>query len=289
MDAASTSTFERARRRNAYRRLLRGVKGRGAATELLELDEVEHRLRPFSRRYAGIRSIPLDHIVGTDSRVGDFDREFLPQRPELGDRWRRVERAFAHGEFAPIVVNQLGDAYFVVDGHHRVAIARQQGREAIDAEVTELRALWQLHADADVSELIHAEQHRIFMEESGLAAVAPDACIAFSRPTGYAELLENVQVHGYRLMMSHGRALAPSEIAADWYERVYLAALETFRREGLEPRSTDGDLFLCVYERRRELLPECGPEPLEKAARQVLEGDQKTARARVRRLLAGRS
>jgi hypothetical protein len=284
-----SSTFDRARRRKAYRSLLRGLKGRDGTSELLELGEAERRLRPFSRSYEGIRSIPLGQIVGTDSRIGDFDRQFLPQRAELGDRWRRVERAFAHGELAPIVVNRLGDAYFVVDGHHRVAIARQQGRETIDAEVTELRALWHLKRDADANELIHAEQHRIFMEESGLALVAPAACIAFSRPSGYAELLENVQVHGYRLMMSHGRALAPSEIAADWYETVYLAALETFRREGLEPRSTDGDLFLCVYERRRELLPACGPASLEKAARHVLDGDQRTARARVRGLLPGRA
>ncbi len=284
-----TSTFERARRRNAYRSLLRGLRGRDGSSELLELGEAERRLRPFSRSYEGIRSIPLAQIVGTDSRIGDFDREFLPQRRELGERWRRVERAFAQGDFAPIVVNRLGDAYFVVDGHHRVAIARQQGRETIDAEVTELRALWHLKPDADANELIHAEQHRIFMEESGLANVAPGACIAFTRPSGYAELLENVQVHGYRLMMGHGRALAPSEIAADWYENVYLSALEIFRREGLEPRATDGDLFLCVYERRRELLPDCGPASLETATRHVLGADQKTARARVLGLLPGRT
>ncbi len=280
------STFERARRRNAYRRLLRGLKGRSARAELLELGEAEQRLRPFNRRYAGIQSIRLDRIVGTDSRIGDFDRDFLPQRAELGDRWRRVESAFAHSELAPIVVNQLGDAYFVVDGHHRVAIARQQGRETIDAEVTELRALWHLKADAGPSELIHAEQHRIFMEESGLALVHPDACIAFTEPHGYAQLLENLQAHGYRLMMCHGRALKPSEIAADWYEQVYLAALDVLQHEGVEPKWTAGDLFLCAHERRRELSIDGRQAELEEAARQILEGDAKRSRSRVRRLLA---
>jgi hypothetical protein len=280
-----TSTFERARRRSSYRRLLRGLKGREGSSELLELGEAERRLRPFSRSYEGIRSIPLAQIVGTDSRIGDFDREFLPRRPELGERWRRVERAFAHGDFAPIVVNRLGDAYFVVDGHHRVAIARQQGRETIDAEVTKLRALWHLKSDADANELIHAEQHRIFMEESGLALVRPDASIAFTEPHGYAQLLENLQAHGYRLMMRHGRALKASEIAEDWYEQVYLAALNVLRHEGVEPKWTAGDLFLCAHERRRELSVDGRQAALEEAASQILEGDAKRSRSRVRRLL----
>jgi hypothetical protein len=51
----------------------------------------------------------------------------------------------------------------------------------------------------------------------------------------------------------------------------------------------DGDLFLCVYERRRELLPECGPASLETATRHVLGADQKTVQARVRGLLPSRT
>jgi hypothetical protein len=38
---------------------------------LLELDEVERRLKPFGRRYLGVREIPLDALVGTDSRASD--------------------------------------------------------------------------------------------------------------------------------------------------------------------------------------------------------------------------
>jgi hypothetical protein len=49
----------------------------------------------------------------------------------------------------------------------------------------------------------------------------------------------------------------------------------------------DEDLFLCVYERWRELLP--GPASLETATRHVLRADQKTAQARVRGLLPGRA
>jgi ParB-like nuclease domain len=253
---------------------------------LLELDQAEQRLRPFSRRYLGIQPIPLASIVGTDSRSSDFDREFRPLRPELRSRRQRVAQMFPDGGFPPIVVSKLGAAYFVLDGHHRVAVARRLGMETIDAEVTELRALWQLGPDADVVELLHGEQHRIFMEESGLAAVAPDACISFSRLTRYRELLDSVESHGYRLMREHGRVLEPTDVAADWYERIYLRALETFHRKGLEPLATKGDLFLCVQKRRRELMLDRSGATREDAALDVLASDEERSRPRLRRLLS---
>jgi ParB-like chromosome segregation protein Spo0J len=37
-------------------------------------------------------------------------------------------------------VLQLGERHFVVDGHHRVSVARSLGMSAIDAEVTLLGA-----------------------------------------------------------------------------------------------------------------------------------------------------
>ncbi len=263
------TTFDRARRRSAYARLA-GVLGRDGPGELLPLDEATRRLRPFARRYAGLRPIPLNQIVGTDSRGSDFDRDFYPRRPGIRDRWQQVEQAFPDAAFPPIVVYQLGDAYFVIDGHHRVAIARQNRMETIDAEVTELKARWHLPADADIVELIHAEQERIFMEDSGLCEIDPGARIRFSRPVGYIELLETVQLHGYHLMREAGTVLPRAEIARSWYSTVYLPTVEVIHAEGLDevcPEATDPDRFLWVWHRRRELMPEFGCQPLDEAAR----------------------
>ena len=267
----TTTTFDRARRRSAYARLARIV-GRSAPRELLPLDQAVERLRPFTRRYLGIRPIPVAQIVGTDSRGSDFDRDFLPRRPDVRERWRRVEQAFPDAGFPPIVAYQLGDAYFVLDGHHRVAIARRQRMATIDAEVTELKARWHLPADADVVELIHAEQERIFMDDSGLAEARPDVHIRFSRPVGYVELLETVQLHGYHLMLEAQQALARAEIAEDWYTTVYLPTIEAIHAEGLDevcPEVTDPDRFLWVWNRRRELIPEYGCQQLGETARRA--------------------
>jgi hypothetical protein len=274
------TTFDRARRRSTYRRLRRALR-RNGSPELLPLEEATRRLRPFERRYVGVRPIPVKHVVGTDSRGADFDREFLPRRPDIGPRWRQVERAYPDGDFPPIVVYQLGHAYFVLDGHHRVAIARQRGMDTIDAEVTELRARWHLGPDADVVELIHAEQQRIFMEESGLDQTRPELCINVSRPVRYIELLETMQLHGYHAMLAAGRALEPAEISSDWLERVYEPTVAAIRQAGLDriyPEATDADLFLYVWQRRREVMPDVGCRPLEETTQQLAEAGRRRPR-----------
>ena len=183
------------------------------------------------------------------------------------------------------MVYQVGDAYFVIDGHHRVAIARQRRMETIDAEVTELKADWHLPANADIVEVIHVEQRRIFMEESGLALARPDADIRAGRLAAYIELLENVQVHGYHLMRDAGRALEPAEIAADWHDAVYRPAVEAIQAESLAesfPDQTDGELFLTVYQRRRHLFPDCGCPPLQETATRMSAEQAKRGRLRRR-------
>ena len=146
--------------------------------------------------------------------------------------------------------------------------------ETIDAEVTELRARWHLPADADIVELVHAEQERIFMEESGLAGARPEISMRFSRPAGYVQLLETVQIHDYHLMLDAQRALPRADIADDWYARVYVPTVEAIHAERLDqvcPEVTDADRFLWVYQRRAELLPEYGSQQLSDAARRATE------------------
>jgi hypothetical protein len=130
----------------------------------------------------------------------------------------------------------------------------------------------------------------MFMQQSGLAGVRPDAPIRVSRAVGYLELLENVQIHGYHLMRAAGRALFPTEIARDWYERVYQPAVDAIRRRGTDkpwPRVTEADLFLCAYQRRRDLVIDSGCMPLEAAAREWNPAAEKGRRRGGWRLLGG--
>ena len=228
---------------------------------LLELDEVERRLKPFGRRYLGVREIPLDALVGTDSRASSFTRDFRPLHAFSRERLRSLESAFADRVFPPIVTVKLGDAYFVIDGHHRTALARRGGAEMIDADVTELIARVPLPAGADMLEVVLRELERIFLEDSGLAEARPGARVLVSRPAHYLELLENIQVHGYHMMRGRGRVVENAEIAANWYDAIYtptLAAIDGLRLGRRYQDAPPGDLFLVLHRHRRDAFPSTG-------------------------------
>jgi hypothetical protein len=219
--------------------------------------------------------MPIDvaNIIGTADRERDFDREFTALQPRLRERQRRLARAFPDGAFAPIVVEKLGDAYFVVDGHHRVAIARKRGMATIDAEVTELAARWHLSGSADAGELLHAEQERLFMSESGLGDALPNARLRFTRAVGYRQLLEAVQVHGYTMMLDARRPLDPAEVARDWYANVYRPTVELIAAAPIElcANATESDAFLTLWDHRRELSVEHAGLQLPDALRMPIE------------------
>jgi hypothetical protein len=80
----------------------------------------------------------VDQIVGSVGRWRDFDRSFLPARASGGERWKRIDWAFQRGEdLPPVELYEIGDTYFVVDGHHRVSVARYHDVPTVEAAVAE--------------------------------------------------------------------------------------------------------------------------------------------------------
>src|SRR5262245_42707317 len=266
-------------------RAMKGLRGR-RRERLLELDEVERRLKPFGRRYLGVRAIPLDALVGTDSRAGSFTRDFRPLHASSRERLRSLERAFADGAYPPIVAVKLGETYFVVDGHHRAALARRGGADMIDADVTELVARVPLPAGADMLEVVLRELERIFLEDSGLAEARPGKRVPVSRPAHYLELLENVQVHGYHMMRGRGRVLENAEIAANWHDSIYTPTLEALDglRLGRDYQDAPaGDLFLVLHRHRRDAFPSTGCPHLAQTVVSVIGDGGRRGRLRLSR------
>jgi hypothetical protein len=223
---------------------------------LLPLGEVTERLRLTGRAYVGVRSIPLAKIIGSVDRACEFDREFHPRRRDSEARMRALEAAFPRGDFPAISVFEVGGAYFVSDGHHRVALAHQRGQEFIEAEIVRLATNYRLPPDVDIPQLVHTELRRMFMEESGLDRVRPGIGITFSSPAGYLELLEAVKAHGWDLAARLGRMPSREELAESWLREVYEPGLRTLREMDLTcpvSDATDADSFLWLYQRRRAL------------------------------------
>jgi hypothetical protein len=223
---------------------------------LLPLNEVTSRLRILGQRYVGVRPILVEQVIGSVDRMVDFDRTFRPRRRDLRDRMRRLRDRFPDGVIPPISAYEVGGMYFVVDGHHRVGLARELGMEFIDAEITAVSISHQLTPDVDVRQLIHTEQHRLFKERTGLLVGHPNAMIEFSRPTGYGHLLDIVEAYAYEMSTRAGRLVPMPEATADWYESEWLPALQACRDSQLPDyyqHKTPGDLFLWVHGKRREL------------------------------------
>ena len=226
------------------------------ADSLLPLAEVTDRLRISGHGYVGVRSIPLDKIIGSVDRASEFHRDFHPQRHDSEARMRRLEDAFPDGDFPAISVFEVGGAYFVSDGHHRVALAHQRGQEFIEAEVVQLATNYRLSPDVDIPQLVHTELRRMVMEESGLQVVRPDLDISFSNPAGYLELLETIKAHGWELARCLGRLPSPEELGRSWLTEVYQPGLRALHEAGLScphEDATEADSVLWLYQRRRAL------------------------------------
>ena len=82
--------------------------------------------------------MPVKQIVGSLNRYAEFDRAFKPVDDRLAARWQNVDYAFYKSiGLPPVLLYKVGQVYFVVDGHHRVSVAREQGQEDIEADVRE--------------------------------------------------------------------------------------------------------------------------------------------------------
>ncbi len=108
---------------------------------LLSFNEICATLGRKSRHDAGVRMVPINHIIGSLGRCHEFDRAFYPRKVEQPGRWLRIAMAYYQDVcLPPVDLYKVGDTYFVVDGNHRISVARTHGQLFIDAHVTEIDA-----------------------------------------------------------------------------------------------------------------------------------------------------
>lgn len=153
--------FSRARRQRALARLANRLRREpGDKLAILPFEEVVEALGRRGERRLGLQSIPLDSIVGTVDRGREFDRGFRPTSSNVRGRFERIATAKRRGEsMPPIRVYRVGNAHFVEDGHHRVAVARAQDQPDIDAYVTEV--VPEIGHDLDLRTVSPAALHRL--------------------------------------------------------------------------------------------------------------------------------
>ena len=140
LNEQADTDFIRARRQARLRAVVARFRREHTSNRLLSFDDVRRELLADNCLYRGTRVVEVDGIVGSVGRWRDFDRSFLPARASMGERWKRIDRAFQRGEdLPPVELYKLEEAYFVVDGHHRVSVARYHDVPTLEAAVVEFR------------------------------------------------------------------------------------------------------------------------------------------------------
>ncbi len=256
--------FGQARRQEIVARILALLKPQ--KDEMLSLGDVRRIVRPESETYRGLKTVPIDRIVGSEGRYQDFNRAFLPRHDKLMRRWITVDVAHHRNIILPpIKLFEIGGAYFVRDGNHRVSVARTQGAEFIDAEVTSLASEIPITPEMtreDIKRAVIAFERRRFFEETGLDRLRPHASLDFTEIGRYDEILEHIREHKWYINQHRPKEIPFAEAVVSWYDNVY-APIEAIVRDAKLlarfPSKTVGDLYVFIGQHWAELGKRYGP------------------------------
>lgn len=254
--------FRRARSKAAMQRFWAGIQGR--SLDLLPYDEISTKLRAVSQTDRGLQQVPLKDIVGSVSRLQDFDRNFLPLRDDDIYRWAGVKTAMTSPHSTgvpPISLYQIGDAYFVLDGNHRVSIAKEMGMETIEAYVTEIKTKVPISSNLTSDELILKTAYVNFLEDTQIDHFLPGVDFSLHLVENYPLLKEHISVHQYYMGIENKRPVSFEEAALHWFDTIYSPVITIIESSGLHHAFRDltlTDLYLWLLDQQNTLQEDLG-------------------------------
>jgi hypothetical protein len=264
--------FQRVRRRQVLSRLAARLRrSPDDVNPILPFDEVIEALGMRGERSVGLQTISLASVVGTVDSRRDFDRRFRPTTGRVRERWERLALAQRRGEsIPPIDVYQVGDLYFVKDGHHRVSIALATRQRTIDAYVTQVLTQVPAQGIRGRRDLLMKSYQRIFMDRVPLpeAAYVKLTCID---PWSYAKLGENVEAWGFRYMQAERQYYSREQIARRWFHDEFTPVVRMLHAVDLVGSGTDAEAYMRVATQRYRLMRthEWNDEVIDRLRREV--------------------
>jgi hypothetical protein len=123
--------FQRARWAYLFARATRSLTARRPTrTRPRDLGDIA----ALSWRTPRLQPVALEAIVGTVDATIDFDASFRPATDRVASRWQSIARAHRQDRPLPAIsVLERPDGFYVLDGRHRVSVARALGHADIDA------------------------------------------------------------------------------------------------------------------------------------------------------------
>jgi hypothetical protein len=220
---------------------------------LLSFNDVKDILKPKNEVYRGSQTVPIKLIVGSEGRYHDFNKYFLPNAEHLRHRWQRVDEAHIKDIILPsIQIYEIGGVYFVRDGNHRVSVAKMQGVEFIDAEVTSLSTEINIKPSMTTDELrdaLIAYEKNIFYNETYFGDLTEYWDLNFSSPGRYDVIYNHILVHKYYLNENIKEEIPFSDALVSWYNNVYNPVIAIIKEQWLLVNfagRTEADLYVWI-------------------------------------------
>jgi nucleotide-binding universal stress UspA family protein/uncharacterized ParB-like nuclease family protein len=258
----AVADFKHARRAAAMQQLLARLQGK--SVDLLPYEEIRNHLKPLAVVERGVQEIPLAAIIGSVGRAEDFTRDFLPKNSSDIDRWARVKAAVLDMKgMPPIDVYKVGEAYFVIDGNHRVSISRRLRAKTITARVTEIQTRVPLETTDDPTEIVYKSLYAAFLEATDLDKYRPDADLLMTTAPNYTLFQRQIELYRQTVANRLGRDIDQKEAVCRWYDEVYMPVIRTIREQGVLrhfPGRKEADLYLLLSQRQSELEEALGWE-----------------------------
>jgi hypothetical protein len=252
------SDFLRVRRHQTLSKLAARMRGDSQVlTETLSFNDVVDALGRRGEHDRGLQLIPLDQIVGSVDKVRDFDRRFRPTSDRSRQRWERLAEKSRMGEYLPpIDVYQLGNLYFVRDGHHRVSVARAQGATEIDAHVVQIDTVVDTEGIGGPRDLEGKNWGLRFLQRVPLTGERKKE-INCTDPTDYHRLAEMVEAWACRLMQREEDWFDKRTMAERWFDEEYTPVVALIDEAGVRgEKETGADAYIRVAGERYRLIRE---------------------------------
>jgi hypothetical protein len=252
------SDFLRVRRHQTLSKLAARMRGdTDVLSETLSFNDVVDALGRRGEHDRGLQVIPLDRIVGSVDKVRDFDRRFRPTSDRSRQRWERLAEKSRMGEYLPpIDVYQLGNLYFVRDGHHRVSVARAQGATDIDAHVVQIDTVVDTEGIGGPRDLEGKNWGLRFLQRVPLTGERR-AEINCTDPTDYHRLAEMIEAWACRLMQREHDWFDKETMARRWFDEEYKPVVALIDEAGVRgEHETGADAYIRVSKERYRLIRE---------------------------------
>lgn len=256
------------------------IAGKKPKEDLLAFDDVRKTLEAVQEKFLGYRAVPTDKVIGSVGRYKDFNAGFRIEEHLDRGRKERIKDLMEREEpLPPVKLYKIGDAYFVLDGNHRIAAAREIGKEFLDAEVTECVVPVPFHVgDEEPREAILDAEYRLFLRKTRLDVLRPHhRPIRFSTHGRYAVLSHHIQEHRYFLGVERRTSISADQAVLSWYDTIWTPMVLLIENQGILerfPGRTAGDLYIFTMNHRWMLSQQAGRDvgPEEAVRHFCLEG-----------------